>query len=174
MPERGDVTQAGGVQIRPARGCDAAAIRPLIERHAAYEGGVATVSIDALRSALDQRPPLLLAWVAERDHVPIGYAAATLDFSTWACRHFLHLDCLFVDAQARGAGIGAALLATVRRHALALGVDELQWQTPDWNAQAIRFYRREGATALLKMRFTLRTNLSGDTAVLAVPPVRTQ
>jgi len=36
-------------------------------------------------------------------------------------------------------------------------VPEIQWQTPDWNENAARFYLREGASMLPKARFTLRT-----------------
>ena len=44
------------------------------------------------------------AWVAERDGLLLGYALAT---RTW-------LDHLFVDPEAQGAGVGGALLDTVK------------------------------------------------------------
>lgn len=128
---------------------------PLIQHHAAYEGGQASVTRDALRSVLDRKPSPLTAWVAVQTGALIGYATATMDFSTWAGRHFLHLDCLFVDGDHRGGRIGAALLNAVRDHAAALGITEIQWQTPSWNEGAVRFYLREGASMLLKARFSL-------------------
>jgi hypothetical protein len=48
-------------------------------------------------------------------------------------------------------------LAAVRRHAAEQKITEVQWQTPGWNEDAISFYLREGASMLLKARFTLRT-----------------
>jgi hypothetical protein len=56
----------------------------------------------------------------------------------------------------RGIGTGAALLAVVRRFAHDQRCIELQWQTPDWNQDAARFYRREGAFELSKTRFVLQ------------------
>lgn len=146
-----------GFRVRPATGSDAEAMLSLIRTHAAYEGGEASVSLDALRSTLDLKPAPLTAWVAVQAGGLIGYATATMDFSTWAGRPFLHLDCLFVGEGHRGSGIGAALLNAVRAHTAAFGMSEIQWQTPDWNENAARFYLREGASMLPKARFTLRT-----------------
>ena len=81
-----------------------------------------------------------------------------MDFSTWTGRRFLHLDCLFVRQDCRGSGIGAALLYAVRAYAAARSLSEVQWQTPDWNEDAARFYRRQGASMLRKSRFVLRVD----------------
>jgi hypothetical protein len=35
------------------------------------------------------------------------------------------------------------------------GLGEMQWQTPQWNADASRFYRRRGASEQVKLRFAL-------------------
>jgi GNAT superfamily N-acetyltransferase len=141
--------------VRPASALDAEAMLPLIRAHAEYERCAAAASATELQHALAGAPPLLYAWLAETVDEIIGYATATLDFSTWSGRQFLHLDGLFVRANDRGSGVGARLLAAVRCHALANGVCEMQWQTPSWNEKASRFYRREGATGLSKIRFTL-------------------
>lgn len=129
---------------------------PLIRSHAAFEGGEARITVAALRSALDQRPSGFAAWVAAQAGAFVGYATATLEFSTWTGRPFLHLDCLFVDEGRRGSGIGVALLDAARAHAAEQEIAEVQWQTPEWNDDAIRFYLREGASVLSKARFTLR------------------
>jgi len=70
-------------------------------------------------------------------------------------REYLHMDCLFVRAGHRGAGIGAALIASVVQFAQAHELNEVQWQTPDWNVDAARFYRRLGGVAQQKVRFVL-------------------
>jgi GNAT superfamily N-acetyltransferase len=138
--------------IRPATGADAEALLPLIRSHAAYERAEASITAAALRSALDHHR--LSAWVATQAGALIGYATATAEFATWTGQPFLHLDCLFVRENCRGGGIGARLLEAVRAHAAARGIAEVQWQTPDWNESAIRFYLREGATHRPKARFT--------------------
>lgn len=141
--------------IRPATAADAEAMLPLIRSHAAYEHGRTSVSAADLRSALDSKPAVLAAWIARQSGELIGYASATVDFSTWTGQPFLYLDCLFVQDRCRGLGVGARLLAAVRAHAAERNLAEIQWQTPDWNKDAIRFYRREGASFLPKARFSL-------------------
>ena len=109
-----------GFRIRPANGSDAEAMLSLIHSHAAYEGGE-TGRLDALRPALDLKPTPLVAWVAVQAGGLIGYATATISFSTWAGRPFLYLNCLFVSEGHRSSGIGATLLNAVRVHAAAFG-----------------------------------------------------
>lgn len=140
--------------VRVASASDAVAILPLIRDHAAYEQGSAISTAAALQNALSGCPRLLHGWIAEVDGEIVGYATATLDFSTWSGRQFLHLDCLFVRASHRGQRLGVQLLDAVCDYAAMIGINEIQWQTPAWNKDACRFYRREGATALPKMRFT--------------------
>jgi GNAT superfamily N-acetyltransferase len=130
----------------------------LCAEHARYE----RADFDArgkarrLRRALFDAPARLRAWVADADDRLIGYATATAEFSTWAAAEYLHLDCLFVSAPERGRGIGAALLRAVTQAARVQRLAEMQWQTPEWNADAIGFYRRLGALDQAKRRFVLR------------------
>lgn len=133
-----------------------AALLPLIEAHARFERASATCTADALKFALTEPGALLFAWLAvDEMRRAIGYASATRDFSTWTGKPFLHLDCLFIAEAVRGAGVGTQLLDAVRLYAVRLGIAELQWQTPEWNAEAERFYLRQGATVTGKRRFRL-------------------
>lgn len=134
----------------------------LCAEHASYERATYDPSgkIDLLRGALFAEPAQLFAWLAWKDRVPVGYATATVEFSTWAAGHYLHMDCLFVQDHARGNAVGAKLLNAVIEKARVLGLRELQWQTPDWNLDAMRFYARHGASAKPKQRFVLAL---GDT-----------
>jgi len=65
------------------------------------------------------------------------------------------MDTLFVDEASRGQGIGSGLLDYVIVAARHLGLQQIQWQTPAWNGDAIRFYERFGASATPKTRFVL-------------------
>ena len=49
---------------------------------------------------------------------------------------------------ARGRGIGRALLSKVASIAVARGCARLEWQVLDWNEPAIGFYRALGARSL--------------------------
>ncbi|MDD5031246.1 MAG: GNAT family N-acetyltransferase [Rhodoferax sp.] len=98
---------------------------------------------------------LVWAWLLEQDGRAVGYASVTLDFATLSAQRFAHLDCLYLAPAARGQGGGQALMQVVQDFARKQGCRTLQWQTPDWNHAAMRFYARLGATALAKRRFTL-------------------
>lgn len=142
-------------RIKAAEASDATAILGLVEAHAAFEREVASLSLNKLQAILlaDSPPTRLL--VAEGDTAIVGYAAVTFDFSLWRGRSYGHLDCLFVAASARGCGNGKQLLDAAMEIAQAEGVDRLEWQTPVWNSDAIRFYQRTGALGVTKQRFVM-------------------
>jgi GNAT superfamily N-acetyltransferase len=94
--------------------------------------------------------------VAVVDGDLVGFATAAPEYSTWSGAEYLHMDCLYVQAELRGIGIGAALMASVLQLARERGYAEIQWQTPSWNVDASRFYRRHGGIAQKKCRFVLR------------------
>jgi GNAT superfamily N-acetyltransferase len=144
--------------IRDIREDDIEALISICREHALYERSKYEVDGKAaqLRCALFAPEPRLHAWVAEAGGELIGYATATIDFSTWSAQTFLYMDCLFVRDGWRNAGVGVALLNRVAAHACEMKIDEIQWQTPDWNMDASRFYRRCGATEILKRRFYMR------------------
>jgi GNAT superfamily N-acetyltransferase len=144
--------------IRPAAPTDIAAVLPLMAEHAAFErlDYMQQARLDMLPAALVTTPPRLYLWLAQVDDAIVGYASATLDFSTLDRATYLHMDCLFVRTGWRGHGIGRGLWHRLRDFAYARGCLNMQWQTPDWNEDAARFYRRLGAKEWLKRRYTLR------------------
>jgi GNAT superfamily N-acetyltransferase len=151
-------TEASACVVRRVSRRDLAALVVMCGEHAQYEraphapAGMA----ERLARALFATPPRLHAWVAEASGELLGYATATVEFSTWQARDFLHMDCLFVREGRRGDGIGVSLLAAVIVAARCAGCAEIQWQTPDWNTDAARFYRRAGAIEKPKRRFSLQ------------------
>jgi ribosomal protein S18 acetylase RimI-like enzyme len=102
------------------------------------------------------------------DEVLVGYSSMSLEFATWKPGHYLHMDTLFVSESHRGAGLGRQLFSSVVQIAERLGVSEVQWQTPDWNVNAHRFYDRVGGVAKPKSRYSLPITPStvGNAAVL--------
>lgn len=144
-------------QVRPAGPSDAQNLAQLCAEHAAYE----RIPYEARGHAQRLREALhagrLKAWVLEsaEEGGYLGYAACTLDFATLTGRPFLHLDCLYLRPEARGRGLGSRLLEAAFAYGRDRGCRQVQWQTPDWNEGAIRFYARAGATHALKARFSL-------------------
>ena len=143
------------LQVRAALPADSHALTSLCVAHAAYERlpFCASGHSARLQDALTHR--LLHAWLLEQHDVAVGYASVTLDFATLGAGRFAHLDCLYLEPAARGQGGGQKLMQAVRTFAKAQGCKELQWQTPEWNHGAIRFYERLGATSAAKQRYVL-------------------
>ncbi|GAA2752006.1 GNAT family N-acetyltransferase [Kitasatospora cinereorecta] len=143
--------------IRPATAADLPAIASLCAAHAAFEraGPVPADLATRLEPVLFSADPRARCLVVDAGDELIGYAAYAREFSTWYAAEYVHLDCLFVTEPHRGGGWGRALLDAVREEAAASGAAHLQWQTPDWNTDAVRFYRRAGAEARSKIRFSL-------------------
>jgi len=94
-------------------------------------------------------------FVARSAGEPVGYATLTRGVSTWDAEPYGYLDCLFVAEGHRSSGLGVLLIEAVVARSRELDLGDLQWQTPEWNDGAIRFYERLGATRLAKQRFTL-------------------
>jgi GNAT superfamily N-acetyltransferase len=141
--------------IRPLRRHEIDTLVGLCVDHAVYEMAefVPDGKSERLERAIFAEPPQLWCFVSEVDGVIVGYATCTKDFSTWRAEEYLNLDCLYLVQEARGLGIGAALMQAIRSHAISLGCATVEWQTPSWNARAIRFYGRLGAAASDKVRF---------------------
>ncbi|RDI99000.1 GNAT family N-acetyltransferase [Dyella solisilvae] len=142
-------------RIRRAGPADVPALLALGAEHAVFERLSHAADAGALASALQGDPPRVYAWLALVGETAVGYASATLDFSTLDCACYLYMDCLFVREGWRGHAMGRALWAQVRALAIQVGCRSIQWQTPWWNLDAARFYRRLGAREMAKLRYNL-------------------
>ena len=146
--------------IRAAALDDVVHLHGLIRDHAAFEQSTAPLTaLDLAAIVGSDRPPIQLL-VAESMPAIVGYAAVTFEWSLWRARPYGHLDCLFVAECARGNGVGSRLLDAALRLVSSEGVDRLEWQTPAWNGNAIRFYLRHGAESADKRRFVLTISQS--------------
>jgi len=151
----------GAVRIRPARPADLEEILSLCGEHAAFEKAAFSPreARGPLRRLLFGKRPRLRCLVAETGGRLAAYATFAAEISTWRASLYLHMDCLFVREAFRNAGLGRRLLERVARAAREMGCSIVEWQTPAWNADAMRFYDRAGAVGSPKMRYrwTLRT-----------------
>lgn len=92
--------------------------------------------------------PMAEVLIAEQDGAAVGFAVFFHNFSTFEGRPGLYLEDLFVVPEARGAGIGRALLVRLAQLAIERDCARLEWAVLDWNAPAIAFYRSLGAQAM--------------------------
>jgi len=67
--------------------------------------------------------------------------------------YYMYLDCLFVKEGFRGKRIGVLLMEKAKVYALENDCSTMEWQTPSFNEDAIRFYYRLGAKSKAKERF---------------------
>jgi GNAT superfamily N-acetyltransferase len=77
-----------------------------------------------------------------------GYALFFQNFSTFMGRPGMYLEDIYVEPQARGIGLGKALLLKVIRTAVDRGCPRCDWVVLDWNERAKRFYESLGAKPL--------------------------
>ena len=78
--------------------------------------------------------------VAELDGRIAGIAHAVVHRSTWATAPYVYLNDLFVAPDARGGGVGRALIAAVYARADAIGAERVYWLTHESNALARKLY----------------------------------
>ncbi|MBW2179444.1 MAG: GNAT family N-acetyltransferase [Deltaproteobacteria bacterium] len=77
-----------------------------------------------------------------------GYALYFHNFSTFQGRPGMYLEDVYVQADARGQGLGRALLIEVVRIAQERGCRRCEWLVLDWNERAKQFYESLGAKPL--------------------------
>ena len=138
------------VTTRPAVPADAALILDFIRSLADYEKLLHQVSTteDDVRTLLFCLHPRAFCDIAEVSDEPVGFALWFYSVSTFAGRHGIYLEDLYVRPQSRSMGAGKALLAGLANRCLAEGLPRLEWQVLNWNAPAIAFYDSLEAAAM--------------------------
>ena len=135
------------LSIRRGQRRDVPTIVALIRGLAEYERLVHEVEItpaQARRHGFGRRP-YFETLICRRGRRPVGFALYFFTYSTFLGRPSLYLEDLFVLPDERGRGAGRALLRALGKVAMARGCGRMEWTVLDWNAPAIRFYRRIGA-----------------------------
>ena len=133
--------------IRKAEPADVPVIGQLIRELAAYEKEPdAAKATDAdLVMALFGDDPVAGCHVAEHGGEVVGFALWYRTFSTWTGKPGLWLEDLFVRPEARGTGLGKALLVELAKVCVDRGWTRFEWWVLDWNTPAQGFYRSLGA-----------------------------
>ncbi|MBX9881403.1 MAG: GNAT family N-acetyltransferase [Sphingomonas sp.] len=140
--------------IRFAEPTDVPTLLALVRELAEYEHAADQVAASEaqLAEALFGPKPAAEALIAEQDGRAVGLALFFHNFSTWTGRRGLYLEDLYVQPEARGAGIGKALLKRLAEIAVARGCARFEWAVLEWNQPAIDFYRAMGAEMMDEWR----------------------
>ena len=133
--------------IRPGARRDAPAIVALIRELAAYERLLHEVKItpaEVRRHGFGRRP-YFKTLICRRGRKAVGLALYFFTYSSFLGKPVLWLEDLLVLPEERGRGAGKSLLRALAKIAVTRGCGRMEWSVLDWNAPAIRFYRRIGA-----------------------------
>ena len=138
------------ITIRNAMSGDLDLVIGFIRALAEYERLADEVRLDraVLNDHLFGARPMAEVLIGEIDGVPRGFALFFHNFSTFEGKPGIYLEDLFVDPEARGGGLGKALLARLAALAIERGCARLEWSVLDWNEPAIRFYQTLGARGM--------------------------
>jgi GNAT superfamily N-acetyltransferase len=135
------------ILVRPAQPDDAGLVVRFIRALAEYERleaeAVATEA-DIARDLFAPNPRVFCD-IAELDNKPVGFAMWFYTYSTFLGRHGIWLEDLFVNPEARGQGVGTAMLRRLARRCLEESLGRFEWAVLDWNAPSIGFYESLGA-----------------------------
>ena len=156
-----DVSLIPVLTIEPATRADIPLVLQFIRDLAAYErlsDKVVTTEADIDRWIFGDRR-VAEAVIARESGVPLGFALFFPVFSTFLGRPGIYLEDLFVREDARGHGVGRALVRYLATLAIERGWGRVEWSVLDWNAPAIGFYERLGAQILSEWRLC---RLAGD------------
>jgi GNAT superfamily N-acetyltransferase len=130
-----------GLRIRDPKPGDEAAWRRLWSGYLIfYKVDVPeAVTAETWLRVLDPDVPMLCR-LAERDRTIVGFTISTLHPSTWTSGLNCYLEDLFVDPDARGHGVGRALIDDLLSLARKKGWSRLYRHTDAGNETARRLY----------------------------------
>lgn len=135
------------LNIRPAVETDVPEIFAMINELAEYEKAPdeVTSTEEDVRTHLFGENPRVYTLITEVDGKVQGMAMWFLNYSTWHGRHGIWLEDLYVREQARGNGIGTALLKALAKIAVDNDYRRVEWTVLRWNEPSIGFYSSIGA-----------------------------
>lgn len=145
-------------EIRFVKKSDLEDLVRLCELHAIYEESDydKTNKKEELSKHLFSERPTLHCLIIEHMNDIIGYATYMKQFSTWDSDFYIYMDCIFLTENSRGLGLGEEVVNRIKQEGKKLQCNHIQWQTPDFNKRAMKFYNRIGAVSKTKERYFLK------------------
>ena len=152
------------IRIESARPQDVPRLLALIRALAEYErlSHLVVGTQDQIHEELFGARPVIESVLAWEGDEALGFALFFHNFSTFLARRGLYLEDLFVVPEARGRGIGKALIRHGARLAVERGCGRYEWSVLDWNTTAIEFYESIGAVVMPDWRIC---RITGDALV---------
>lgn len=134
------------VAVRPVVASDREAWLKLFREYIAfYKASVPEeVIAQTWRRLLNQEDNMMALIAVEDAGRAVGIAALVFHRSTWSATWYCYLEDLFVAPEARGLGVGRALIEATYAEADRRGADRTYWATQETNATARKLYDRIG------------------------------
>ena len=135
------------VRIVPAIERDVPLILEMIRALAEYERLLHEVvaTEEKLRQTLFGPKPFAEAVLAYHGAECAGFAVYFSTYSTFLAQPGIYLEDLYVKPEARGKGLGFALLRYLAKLARERNCGRLEWSVLNWNEPSIQFYKKLGA-----------------------------
>ena len=140
----------GEIRIVEAQEKDVPVILEMIRGLAEYEklSHVCTATEEQLRATLFGARAGAEVVLAQQGGECVGFALFFPNYSTFLAKPGMYLEDLFVKPEARGGGVGLALLQRLASIARERGYGRVEWSVLDWNDPAIGFYKKLGAVPM--------------------------
>ncbi len=126
---------------------DANLILQLIRELATYEKleDKVTATLDDVQKTLFSSNPNVHVLIAEEAGEAIGFVLYHTSYSTFLCKHCIHIEDLYIREAKRGNGYGEALIKALCAIAYEKDYGRIDWVVLNWNQPAIEFYKHFGA-----------------------------
>lgn len=132
------------IHIRTYEEDDLRTVFALVKEFAAYLGTSAKVKTSL--ADFERGKDFFYCLLAETDDKDIvGYALFSFSFHTWTGKA-IYLDDLYVKEEYRRLSVGTQLIKALIAFAKENRCKSIKWEIPNWNQEAIAFYKKMGIT----------------------------
>lgn len=135
------------LRIETAKEKDIPAIIELTREFAEYENLLDYLEItgEKLLEAMFGENGFVEGLIAFSGEKPIAYALFYLNFSSFRGQFGIYLEDIYITEKYRSRGVGELMLKQIARVGKQNGAVRMDFQVLDWNAPAIKFYKKHGA-----------------------------
>jgi len=116
--------------------------------HLALDGPTDAEMLDGVERLLGDADTEFLLGAAAGERAPAGVAQLRYRYGVWRAGFDCLLEDLFVDASARGAGLGRALMEGILDRARARACRRVELDTNETNTAALALYETFGFSAI--------------------------
>jgi GNAT superfamily N-acetyltransferase len=134
------------VSVRPVMASDEQAWLKLFRDYVVFYKTIVPEEViaETWRRLLNREDNMMALTALDDSGKIVGIAALVFHRSTWASTWYCYLEDLFVAPEARGLGVGRALIEAVYAEADRRGAERVYWATQEGNATARKLYDRIG------------------------------